>query len=212
MNKPIRVLVADDHPLLRDGIVRSLGAEHGFDVVGQVGRGDDAVASACSLLPDVVLLDIAMGGGGGLAAADQIHSCCPGVQLVMLTVSEDEDDLLTAFRSGVRSYILKGVSAVELRRVLRQAAAGEAYVSPGLAAHMLMDLSGSAGASRDDGLTAREEEVLGLLSHGLTNREIAIRLEIAEKTVKHHITSILHKLQVRNRLEAALVPRRRLGS
>lgn len=205
METPIRVVIADDHPLLREGVARTLAPEHGFEVVVQASRGDEAVAAVLHHQPDVVLLDISMGGGGGLMAIEAITNASPATQVVMLTASEDEDDLLLAFKSGARSYVLKGISAAELRHIVRRAADGEAYVSPALAAHMLMDLTTPAPLAGREVLTPREAEILELLGDGLTNREIAEQLDIAEKTVKHHMTSILHKLQVRNRLEAALV-------
>lgn len=208
METPIRVVIADDHPLLRDGVARTLGGDHGFTVVAQAARGDEAVAAVQRHQPDVVLLDISMGGGGGLDAIRAITTASPATQVVMLTASEDEDDLLLAFKHGARSYVLKGISAAELRHIVRRAAEGEAYVSPALAAHMLVDLTAPAPQEGCDALTPREAEILALLGDGLTNREIAERLSIAEKTVKHHMTSILHKLQVRNRLEAALLASR----
>ncbi|RDB42438.1 DNA-binding response regulator [Halomonas sp. DQ26W] len=210
METPIRVVIADDHPLLRESVARTLGAEHGFTVMAQAARGDEAVVAVRHHQPDVVLLDISMrgGGGGGLDAIEAINAASPATRVVMLTASEDEDDLLEAFRRGASSYVLKGVSAVELRHIVRLAAAGEAYVSPDLAAHMLVDLAEPTPAQGLEALTPREAEILALLGDGLTNREIAERLMIAEKTVKHHMTSILHKLQVRNRLEAALLASR----
>jgi two-component system, NarL family, nitrate/nitrite response regulator NarL len=214
MSELIRVLLADDHPLLRDGVARSLDRSYGFDVVGEASSGEEAVKLARQLSPDVALLDIGMGGGGGLVAARDIVAACPDTRVAMLTVSEDEEDLLTAFKVGVRGYILKGISARDLRKIVQDLAAGEAYVSPALAADMLLDFSRPRTRQQRDpveDLTPREQQILELLGEGLTNREIAGRLFVSEKTVKHHMTSVLQKLQVRNRVEAALLAKSRRG-
>ena len=211
MTESIRVLLADDHPLLRDGVLRSLDSSHGFEVVAEVGDGDEAVRLARSLAPDVALLDVNMGGRGGLAAAREIAESCPNTKVAMLTVSEEEDDLLEALQAGVRGYILKGIAARELRKVIREIAGGAAYVSPALAADMLLDFSKPRVRQRRpvDDLTERERQILELLGEGLKNAEIAARLFVSEKTVKHHMTNLLQKLNVRNRVEAALLSRGR---
>ncbi|MGQ0600928.1 MAG: response regulator [Anaerolineales bacterium] len=205
MSEPIRVLLADDHPLFRDGVAHSFASEPDLTVAGEAATGEEALRLARDLLPDVLLLDIAMPGKGGLTAAAAIAAACPATKIVMLTVSEHEDDLLAAFKAGARGYVLKGVSARELANVVRAVAAGEVYVSPTLAAGMLVELTRDRPPDPLSDLTEREREILRLVTAGLTNREIGERLHLAEKTVKHYMTNILGKLQVRSRLEAALL-------
>lgn len=205
MTDPIRVLLADDHPLFREGVAHSLAAEPDFEVVAQATSGEQAVELALRLRPTVALLDITMPGIGGIAAAGQIAAALPGVRIVMLTVEENQDSLLAALKAGAHGYVLKGVSAAELRDITRRVAGGEAYVTPALAAELLAEFTRPRAPDSFSDLTAREAEVLELLSDGLTNREIGERLHLAEKTIKHHMTSILQKLHVRTRTEAAVV-------
>lgn len=208
MSDSIRVFIADDHPLFREGVAHSLSAEPDMTVVGQAATGEEALRLARDLLPDVALLDIAMPGRGGLAAAGEIAAACPATKIVMLTVSEHEDDLLAAFKAGARGYVLKGVSARELANVIRAVASGEVYASPSLAAGMLVEMTRGRPPDPLNELTEREREVLRLLAEGLTNREIGDRLHLAEKTVKHYMTNVLGKLHVRSRVEAALIAAR----
>lgn len=205
MSSPIRILVADDHPLFREGGAHSLAADADFEVIAQAGSAEEAVELAQRLRPDVVLLDVTMPRMGGIAAAGKIAAAAPEVRIVMLTVSENQENLLAALKSGAHGYLLKGVSASELRTITRRIADGESYVTPALAAELLAELSRPPSPDTLSELTAREADVLKLLSQGLTNREIGERLHLAEKTVKHHMTSILLKLQVRTRTEAALM-------
>lgn len=209
MSESLRVLIADDHPLFREGVAHSLADEPDMMVVGQAATGEEALRLARDLLPDVTLLDITMPGQGGLATAAQVAAACPATKIIMLTVSEHEDDLLAAFKAGARGYVLKGVSARELANILRAVAGGEVYVTPALAAGMLMELTRSRPPDPLSELTEREREVLQLVAEGLTNREIGERLHLAEKTVKHHMTNVLGKLHVRSRVEAALIASRR---
>lgn len=208
MNEPIRILVADDHPLFREGVVHSLASEPDLAIVGQATTGEEALRLARDLLPDVVLLDIAMPGWGGLTTAEKITTACPATRIVMLTVFEDEDKLLAAFKAGARGYVLKGVSARELANVVRSAASGDVYVSPSLAAGILVALTRGRAADPLEELTEKELEILKLVGEGLTNREIGQRVHLAEKTIKHYISNILQKLQVRSRVEAALLAAR----
>lgn len=209
MSDPIRIVVVDDHPLFREGAVHSLAAEPDLSVVGQAENGEEALRLTRDLLPDVVLLDIAMPGWDGLATAERITRACPATRIVMLTVYEDEDKLLAAFKVGARGYVLKGVSARELANVVRAAAHGEVYVSPSLAAGILLALTRGPPTDPLEELTDRESAILTLVGEGMTNREIGERLQLSEKTIKHYITNILQKLQVRSRVEAALVAARR---
>ena len=208
MNEPIRVLVADDHPMFRAGVVASIGAADDIAVVAQADDAPSALALAREHLPDVALLDVNM-PGGGLVAARDITAACPVTRVVMLTVSEDEDDLLAAMKAGASGYVLKGAGAQELIGVLRSVHAGEVYVAPALAWGMLREMSRPRSSDPIDELTTREREVLELVAQGLSNQEIGERLSLAEKTIKHYMTNILGKLQVRSRVEAALLAYRR---
>lgn len=205
MNEQISVLVVDDHPLFRQGVVHSIGTDPGLLVVGETSSGEEALRLARELLPDVVLLDISMPGWNGLVTAQKITTACPAITIVMLTVSEDKDKLIAAFKAGARAYVLKGVSARELTQVVRTAASGEVYVSPSLAAEMLVSLTQTKAPDPLQELTDREREILRLIGSGLTNREIGEQIFLSEKTIKHYVTNILQKLQVRSRVEAALL-------
>lgn len=205
MAEPIRVLLVDDHPLFREGVAASLATSPDFQVVAQACSGEEAIELAASVHPELVLLDVSMPGMGGIAAVAPIVARLAGVRIVMLTMAEAPELLMAALKAGAHGYVLKGVSASELRMILRRVADGEAYVSPCLAAEMLMEFSRPREVDTLEQLTPREAEVLDLLRQGLTNREIGERLHIAEKTVKHHMSVILQKLQVRSRTEAALL-------
>jgi DNA-binding NarL/FixJ family response regulator len=199
----IRIVVADDHPMFRAGVVTSLAAQPDIEVVGEGASAAEAFRLVEQHSPDVALLDIAM-PGGGLAAAREITAASPATRVVMLTVSEDEDDLLAAMKAGASGYVLKGAAASELINVLRTVNAGEVYVAPGLAWGLLREMSRPKSAPLEE-LSAREREVLELVAAGLSNQEIGDRLSLAEKTIKHYMTSILSKLRVRSRVEAALL-------
>jgi len=189
--------------MFRAGVVASLAAEPDVEVAAQGSSASEAVRLAEQHTPDICLLDIAM-PGDGLTAAREITSSFPATRVVMLTVSEDEDDLLTAMKAGASGYVLKGAAASELVGVLRTVHAGEVYVAPGLAWGLLREMSRPKSAPLDE-LSAREREVLELVAEGLSNQEIGDRLGLAEKTIKHYMTSILGKLRVRSRVEAALL-------
>lgn len=209
MTDSIDILVVDDHPLFREGVVHSLEMDPEFKVVGQTASGEEALALARKLLPAVVLLDVSMPGWNGIVTAEKIAMACPATAIVMLTGSDDKDRLLAALKAGARGYVLKGVSARELANVVRSAVAGEVYISPSIAAEMLVSLTHGKAPDPLQELTDREREILALIGTGLTNREIGERIFLSEKTIKHYVTNILQKLQVRSRVEAALLASRR---
>src|ERR687885_3064577 len=207
MSEQIRVVVADDHPLFREGVITSLRSMDDINVVGQAENADEALRVVREELPDLALLDVTM-PGGGISAAARITAACPATRIVMLTVSEHEDDLLAAMKAGARGYVLKGVSANELLGVVRSVNAGEVYVAPSLAWGLLREMSGPRPADPLAELSSRERQGLELVAAGLSNQEIGLRLGLAEKTIKHYMTNILTKLQVRSRVEAALLAAR----
>lgn len=211
MSEMIEILVVDDHPLFRSGVVHSLQMDPGFKVVGDVSTGEEALALAIELAPDVVLLDVNMPGWSGIVTAEKIAEACPSTVIVMLTSSEDKDKLLAALKAGARGYVLKGISAKELAGVVHSAMAGEVYVSPSIASEMLVSLTQVKATDPMQELTDREREILALIGNGMTNREIGERIFLSEKTIKHYVTNILQKLQVRSRVEAALLANRNPG-
>jgi DNA-binding NarL/FixJ family response regulator len=187
-----------------DGLVATLSADDELAVVASAGDAAAAVRAIREHKPDIALLDVAM-PGGGLEAARQIAAALPATRLVMLTSSENEDDLMAAMNAGARGYVLKGISGRDLRAILKEIHAGRTYLAPGLAFGALKELTRPRIANPIDELTRREREVLALVASGLSNAEIGGRLGLAEKTVKHYMTSILGKLQVASRVEAALL-------
>lgn len=207
----IHAVVADDHPLFRDGVVRTLQEADDIEVVGQADTAESAVETVAATLPDIVLLDISM-PGNGLEAADRIGKQYPAVKILMLTVSEQDADVLRAIRCGASGYVLKGVTSDDLLAVVRSICAGNTYISPVVAGRVLAEMTGARGRSRRlrdpiSDLTAREEQILRLVAKGESNRAIADTLDLREATVKHYMTNILQKLHVRNRVEAALLAR-----
>jgi DNA-binding NarL/FixJ family response regulator len=208
----IRIVVVDDHPLFREGVATTLASYPDIEVVGEGCSADEALRLARDMLPDVLLLDVSM-PGGGVNAARTIAAAYPVIRIVMLTVSEHEEDVLRSLKAGARGYILKGVTARELVGIVRAVHSGESYVTPALAASLLADFNEEGSDASSDGgpldeLTTRERQILELLATGRSNKEIARSLELAEKTVKHYVTNILEKLQVRNRVEAAVLAQR----
>ena len=179
-----------------------------MEVVGKGATADEAIHLTEAELPDVLLLDIHL-PGGGLRAATAISESCPVTKIVILTVSEDEDDVLAAFRMGVKGYVLKGVSSSELTDIIRDIESGTVYVTPNLATRVLLEMTdprrSDSAETPFDTLTEREREILERVASGDANKEIAYELGISEKTVKHYMTNIMQKLHARNRVEAALL-------
>lgn len=212
MDEKITLIVADDHPLYREGVVRTLSAEPDIEVAGVGASADEAVSLVAGHMPDIALLDISM-PGGGLTAARRIAEAYPAVSIVMLTVSEQDEDVHAALKTGALGYVLKGVGGAELVGLVRDVAKGASYVSPSLAARLLKEAgtgAAAAPANRLDSLTDREREILLKVADGMSNKEVARALDLQEKTVKHYMTNILRKLEVRNRVEAAIVARESL--
>lgn len=209
MREPVRVLVVDDHPMFRDGVIHTLEAEADLTVVGQAGSGEEALRLLDDAAPEVVLLDIAMPRLGGISTAARINIDHPEIQVLMLTVSENPDDLIQALKAGARGYVLKGVPGHQLVYAVRAVTEGEVFVSAPLAGAILHEMTRAPVVDPLEELTEREREVLQLVGEGLTNREIGEKLYLAEKTIKHYMTSVLQKLHVRSRVEAALLAQRR---
>jgi DNA-binding NarL/FixJ family response regulator len=205
--EPVRVLIADDHRLFRQGLRALLRSMPTTDVVGEAATGEEAVALAADLQPDVILMDIQMPGGNGLEATRRILEASPHIGVIMLTMFDDDDSVFSAMRSGARGYILKGSDQDDVLRAVEAAASGEALFSPRIAARIITYFS-TERADRHRGvlpeLTEREREVLGLIAHDRTNPEIARTLEISGKTVRNHVSNIFSKLQVAGRAEAIL--------
>jgi DNA-binding NarL/FixJ family response regulator len=204
----VRVLLADDHALFRAGIASLLRAWE-MDVVGQAADGIEAIDLTRRLRPDLVLMDVGMSPCNGLEATRVIKTELPDVKVIIVTVSEDDQDLFEAVKSGAEGYLLKGMSEEELSSTLEKISAGEPALSPALAVKILDEFArmGREGAGKasgpEDELTDREREVLRLVADGATNREIGSQLYISENTVSFHMKNILAKLHLKNRAQAA---------
>ena len=210
---PVRVLVADDQQLIRDGIASLLGIQPGITVVGTASDGAQAVEKALALAPDVILMDVRMPGTDGVLAAAQVRRELPACRVIMLTTFDDEDYVVRALRAGAVGYLLKDLPAAELASAVRMAHAGVAQFGAQAVGRLASALARHpAGVEAERGvvgqpLTAREVDVLRLIAHGATNREIATRLYLSEGTVKNHISRILTRLALRDRTQAAIYAR-----
>ena len=206
----IRLVIVDDHPIFREGVASILGSEADIEIVGQGVTADDAIRLTRESLPDMILLDINM-PGGGVSAAATIANTFPVVKIIMLTGVSEEDTVITALKAGAHAYVLKGVAARELNGIIHSVYAGEGYVSPSLAANLLSEMTSPSHRQqrplKDDfeELTERERQILELISVGTSNKEIGQKLFLTEKTIKHYVTNILQKLHVQNRVQAALL-------
>ncbi len=202
--KPITVLVVDDHALVREGLRSCLGSEPDIEVVGEASSGEEAVEKAGKLRPDVILMDLIMAEMDGIAATRQVSEVSPASSVLVVTNFGTDEQILAALQAGAMGYVLKDVLPEDLFRAIRSVAGGELILHPKIAKQVMKQFfrapSEPAGYSE---LTRREREVLGLVARDLTNREIAQELCISVRTVKAHVSSILSKLQKRNRVEAA---------
>ena len=203
----IRIVIADDHTLFREGLRALLGSIPDTEVVGEAATGDDTVALAAALQPDVILMDLQMPGLNGVEATRRIVQESPHVGVLVLTMFEDDASVFAAMRAGARGYILKGADQAELLRGVRAVASGEALFGPAIA-RRLMDFFARPRPPRPEqafpDLTDREREILGLVGEGHSNADIAQRLVLSPKTVRNHISNIFSKLQVADRAQAII--------
>jgi two-component system nitrate/nitrite response regulator NarL len=205
---PIRILLVDDHALFRKGIASLLKEQRDFEVIGEAANGREALEKARNLMPDIILMDLAMPEMDGLAATRQIKEEIPQVRIVILTVEEEDNSLFEAVKSGAQGYLLKKIEPQALFGTLRGVAQGEASISRVMAGKLLEELRRQANhqapqAGRTHGLTSREREILELVSQGKSNKEVAKAISIAENTVKNHLKNVMEKLHLENRVQAA---------
>jgi NarL family two-component system response regulator LiaR len=201
----IRVLIADDQPVVRQGLRTFLDLQDDVEVVGEAEDGERALEAVAALAPDVVLMDLVMPRLGGVAAIERLRALASPARVIVLTSFLDEDKVLPAVRAGAAGYLLKDVEPAELVRAIRTVDGGEALLHPAVAARVLRELAADDDrARRHDLLTPREREVLALLARGRANKAIAFELGVAEKTVKTHVGNILGKLGLSDRTQAAL--------
>ncbi|MHB1930733.1 MAG: response regulator [Acidimicrobiales bacterium] len=206
----LRVLIADDQALFRRGVFVVLAPEEHIEVVGEADNGQEAVARAEQLAPDVVLMDVRMPRLSGIEATRQIRDLLPATRVLMLTVSDEEDDLYEAIKAGASGYLLKEISVEEVAEAIRAVVQGQSLISPSMASKLLNEFNALArrAAQQEQSpapvLTARELEVLKLVARGLSNREVAEELFISENTVKNHVRNILEKLHLHSRMEAVM--------
>jgi DNA-binding NarL/FixJ family response regulator len=206
----IRVLICDDHALFRRGLVMVLESEEGVDVVAEAEDGEDAVRKAEEFAPDVVLMDVRMPKVSGIEATRSIADVVPTAKILMLTVSDEEEDLYEAIKAGATGYLLKEISIEEVAGAIRAVVTGQSLISPSMASKLLNEFNTLAKRADErtsvpsPRLTDRELEVLKLVAQGMSNREIATELYISENTVKNHVRNILEKLHLHSRMEAVV--------
>ncbi|TFV91223.1 response regulator transcription factor [Blastococcus sp. CT_GayMR16] len=212
MSPLVRIVIADDHDLLRDGVGAILGADPGIEVVGEASSGPSAVAAVRALAPDLVLMDVEMPGGNGLTATREILERCPGTRVLVLTTFDLDEYVLEALRLGASGFLLKTTPARALVESVHACAAGEMLLAPTVTRRLVESYVRQPTPPSDGGLpprlrelTERELEVLRALTRGLSNAEIARELYMAETTVKTHVTHILAKLELRDRVQAVIV-------
>ncbi|RZI42750.1 response regulator [Herbaspirillum sp. HC18] len=206
--KPISVLLVDDHTLFRSGIRSLLQRNSDFAVVGEAADGVEGIKRAKQLRPDVVLLDLNMPGMSGLETLQLLLEDCPDTAVILLTVSEEAEDLTTALQAGARGYLIKNIDADYLVRAIRRAAAGEPVLAEAMTTKLVAHLQGGTQKAEPpsdlDKLTPREKEILACLARGESNKHIARTLDVAESTVKIHVQNILKKLNLSSRVQAAV--------
>ena len=206
MSEAIKILIVDDHPIVRDGLVAILGTQADMNVVGQADSGEEALRRFGQLDPDVILLDLEMPGMDGLQVIKQLRQLQPVVKIVVFTAFDTDERILSALQAGAKGYLLKGVPRSELFNAIRVVHQGGSLLQPVVASRLLNQLAGQGAAAEPAAeLTSREQDVLRLLAQGRQNKEIAAELFITERTVKFHITSILAKLDASNRTEAVTI-------
>ena len=203
----IRILIADDHPIFRDGMRGLLDSVADTEVVGEATTGEEAIARAASLQPDVILMDLNMPGMNGIEATRHIVQTSPHVGVLVVTMFEDDDSVFAAMRAGARGYLLKGANQAELLRAIRAVGNGEAIFGPAIAERVMRYFAAPRPAATSlvfPELTEREREILALIARGQGNQEIAERLFLSLKTVRNHVSNIFAKLQVADRAQAVL--------
>ena len=205
MARPIRVLIADDHAVVRYGLRALIASEPSLEVVGEAADGVRAVAQALALRPDVLLLDLFMPGKQGVAVIEDLAVLAPEVRILVLTTFVDDEQVFPALRAGADGYLLKESGPDELLRAIHDVADGKSPLHPTIARRVLQGLSQRPAAAPADELTEREREVLGLVARGRSNTSIASELILSERTVRSHVSSILAKLHLNDRTEAALL-------
>ena len=210
MAEPIKIVIADDHPIVREGLATVLGTEEGLEVVGQAINGVEAVSLARDLRPDVILMDLQMPEMDGVQAIREIKAQCPEIGIIILTTYETDEYIFTGIEAGARGYLLKDSSPAEVVEAIRAVHRGHSLIQPSVATRVLDRVSQQAHSTAPEQvLSTRETEVLQLISTGAANKEIAAQLLIAESTVKTHVIRILNKLGVKGRTEAAVEAARR---
>lgn len=203
----LRVLIADDHPIFRNGMRALLTSAAGIEVVGEAAAGDAAIAAATELQPDVVLMDLQMPGIGGVEATRQILLASPHIRVLVVTMFEDDYSVFTAMRAGARGYVVKGATPDEMLRAIRAVGSGEAIFSPAIAVRLMSFFAAprpAVPAQTFPELSDREREILDLVARGANNAEIANRLVLSPKTVRNHVSNIFSKLQVADRAHAII--------
>lgn len=205
--QPIRILIADDHTLFREGLRLLLTSESDIEVVAEVGTGIDAVTQALLLKPALVLMDIKMPGGNGIEAVRAILQRNPAINILMLTMFDDERSVFAAIRAGARGYVLKGADKAEILRAIRAVASGEALFGPDIADQLIAFFTSGGSPRAFPELTDREVDVLQLIAAGCNNQDIALRLSLSPGTVRNYISSIFDKLRVADRSQAIVKAR-----
>lgn len=211
MNKQIKILIVDDQELFREGLLTLLSIQNDFEIIGQASSGEEAILSATKFKPDVILMDLRMSGMGGVEATRRIVQQHPGTKIIVLTTFDEDELVFNALHAGAVGYLLKDVSPEKLFEAIRTADKGEYYLLPSITAKVMAEFTRIPRSPKVDSeyiyenLSRREVEILRMVSTGMSNKEIASSLVIAEGTVKNHLTSIFNKLNARDRMHAVLI-------